>query len=67
MRLECPYCPGEDYHHLATTITFTDDDNYKMVRCGEIPHVRAGKRILFHRSVLERWLSGESLVTNHKP
>lgn len=39
MRLECPYCPGEDYHHLVTTIVFTDDDNYKMVTMKVGDHV----------------------------
>lgn len=39
MNLECPYCPGEDYHHLVTTITFADDDNYKMVTMKVGDHV----------------------------
>lgn len=39
MHLECPYCPGSDYHHLVTTITFTDDDSYKMVTVKVGDHV----------------------------
>ncbi|MCB5238900.1 helix-turn-helix domain-containing protein [Niallia circulans] len=33
---------------------------YRLVSKGEIPHTRAGIKLLFHREVIESWLKGEN-------
>lgn len=34
---------------------------YMHARAGNIPHVKIGSRILFHRDRLEDWLKGEAV------
>ena len=43
---------------VADILGLSTDCVYKLVRENKIPHVRAGRRILFHKTVLEQWLSG---------
>jgi len=43
----------------AELLGVSKDTIYRMAREGQLPHVRAGARILFHRPKLEAWLSGE--------
>lgn len=43
---------------VADMLGLSTDCVYKLVREKQIPHVHAGRRILFHRPVLESWLSG---------
>lgn len=32
----------------------------RLVKRGEVPHRKCGRRVLFHRPTLESWLRGES-------
>jgi excisionase family DNA binding protein len=45
---------------VAEMLGLSTDCVYGLVRQNQIPHVRAGRRILFHRPVLESWLCGET-------
>jgi excisionase family DNA binding protein len=42
---------------VADLLGLSKDCVYKLVREKQIPHVHAGRRILFHRPVIEQWLS----------
>ena len=43
----------------AELLGLSKDTIYRMARENQLPHVRAGSRILFHRPRLEAWLAGE--------
>ncbi len=45
---------------VAEMLGLSTDSVYKLVRENQIPHVRAGRRILFHRLVIDSWLKGEA-------
>jgi len=38
---------------------------YRLLRAGEIPHVKAGDRYLVSRGNFEKWLAGQSQVPTH--
>jgi excisionase family DNA binding protein len=42
---------------VADILGLSTDTVYEMVRCGSLPHIRIGRRILIPRVMLEKWLS----------
>lgn len=43
---------------VSEMLGLSTDCVYRMVRENQLPHVRAGRRILFHKPVILDWLSG---------
>jgi excisionase family DNA binding protein len=42
---------------VAEATTLSEREIARLVRSGEIPHVRQGRRVLFPTKEIERWLS----------
>lgn len=51
----------------AEYIGVSKDTIYKLVREGEIPHIRLGKRILFRIESLEAWLQEREAGPEDEP
>lgn len=45
----------------ATYLGVSKDLIYSMVKTGELPAVKLGRRILFRKEVLERWMQSQEM------
>jgi excisionase family DNA binding protein len=47
----------------ASYIGVSKDLVYQLVREGKLPHVKVGRRILFRKEVLDRWMNNQEVLS----
>lgn len=50
----------------ATYLGVSKDLIYNMVKTGELPAIKLGRRILFRKEVLERWMQSQEMNVETK-
>lgn len=51
----------------ARALGVSRDAVYELVRRGEMPHLRVGRRVIIPRQALERWLAGAGAAGQEPP